>query len=113
LRRSHLRRQVLDYLDSAYAFTIAPALIEREYRALAAAASSQSDEGLADIAAELRVIAERRIRLGAVVKELARRHEIAGASSGQVEENVIAWIVSRAKVLEREATPDELRELAT
>ncbi len=43
--KDHLRQQVLDYLDSAYAFTLAPALIEREYRVVAAAAESQAEGG--------------------------------------------------------------------
>jgi FKBP-type peptidyl-prolyl cis-trans isomerase (trigger factor) len=109
----HLRQQVLDYLDSAYAFTLAPPLIEREFRAVAAAAESQAEGELADIAAELRVIAERRVRLGAVVAELARRNGIASKKSELLEEQVIASIVSQAIVSERAVTIEELREMAT
>lgn len=115
----HLRQQVLDYLDSAYGFTVAPRLIEREFRAISGAAESQMDAAEADqasresIAAELQVIAERRVRLGAVVQELARRNKIDAPDSGLRESKVVLWLVAQAKVSERVVTSDELRELAT
>jgi FKBP-type peptidyl-prolyl cis-trans isomerase (trigger factor) len=115
----HLRHQVLDYLDSAYGFTLAPRLIEREFRAISQAAESQMDAAVADpasresIAAELRVIAERRVRLGAVVRELARRNNI-GARDGESMENaVVRWLVAQATVTGRPVQGDELRDLAT
>jgi FKBP-type peptidyl-prolyl cis-trans isomerase (trigger factor) len=115
----HLRQQVLDYLDSAYGFTLAPALIEREFRAISGAAESQMDAAVADqasresIAAELRVIAERRVRLGAVVRELARRNNIDARDGESMESNVVRWLAAQAAVSERSVTGDELRELAT
>ena len=111
----HLRQQVLDYLDSAYAFTVAPPLIEREFRAISGAAEAQMDAAVADpssresIAAELRVIAERRVRLGAVVRELARRNNIDAADRGSMESKVVRWLVTRAAVPERSVMRDELR----
>jgi FKBP-type peptidyl-prolyl cis-trans isomerase (trigger factor) len=60
----------------------------------------------------LRVIAERRVRLGAVTKELARRNGF--QLTGQLmEDKVIAWIVAQATVSERAVGKDELQELAT
>lgn len=115
----HLRQQVLDYLDAAYGFTVAPRLIEREFRAISGAAESQMDAAVADqasresIAAELQLIAERRVRLGAVVRELARRNNIDAADGGSMESKVVRWLVAQAKVSDRVVTSDELRELAT
>jgi FKBP-type peptidyl-prolyl cis-trans isomerase (trigger factor) len=114
----HLRQQVLDHLDSAYGFTLAAPLIDREFRAIAGVAESQMESSVAgqaereSIAAELRVIAERRVRLGAVVKELARRNDFQ-LTGRQMEDRVIAWIVGQATVSERAVRKDELQELAT
>jgi SM-20-related protein len=114
----HLRQQVLDHLDSAYGFTLAPPLIDREFRAISQVAESQLDSSVAgkaereSIAAELRVIAERRVRLGAVVKELARRNDFQ-LTGRQMEDKVIAWIVAQATVSKRAVRKDELQELAT
>jgi FKBP-type peptidyl-prolyl cis-trans isomerase (trigger factor) len=113
----HLRQQVLDHLDSAYGFTLAAPLIEREYRAISEVAESQMDSSVTgqaereSIAAELRVIAERRVRLGAVVKELARRNDFQ-LTGREMEDKVIAWIVAQATVSERAVRKEELQELA-
>jgi SM-20-related protein len=113
----HFRQQVLDHLDSAYGFTLAAPLIDREFRAIAEVAESQMDSTVAgkaereSIAAELRVIAERRVRLGAVVKELARRNDFQLAGR-LMEDKVIAWIVAQATVSERAVGKDELQEMA-
>lgn len=108
----HLAQQVLDYLDSVYAFAPAPALVEREYRSVVHVAGSEPDAEIGELAAELRVIAERRVRLGAVVTELARRNGIEGASGEELEDKVIEWILSRAAIRERAITVDELTEMA-
>lgn len=113
----HLRQQVLDHLDSAYGFTLAAPLIEREFRAISEVAKSQMDSSVGgkaereSIAAELRVIAERRVRLGAVVKELARRNDFQ-STGRQMEDQVMAWIVDQATVTQRAVGKDELQELA-
>ncbi len=108
---------MLDHLDSAYGFTLAAPLIDREFRAISEVAESQMDSSVAgkaereSIAAELRVIAERRVRLGAVVKELARRNDFQ-LTGREMEDKVIAWIVAQATVSERAVRKDELQELA-
>jgi FKBP-type peptidyl-prolyl cis-trans isomerase (trigger factor) len=60
---------------------------------------------------ELRVIAERRVRLGAVVKELARRNGFQ-VTGREMEDKVTAWIVAQATVSERPVGKNELQELA-
>ena len=138
LAYSHLKRQVLDQLEKIYAFPIAPFLVEREFNAIVKAAEAQlemDDENRSELEAEFRRIAERRIRLGMVVAETARRYEI-GVSNEEVgnvrqampevarateppvqtrsrtlEEKIIAWIVSRAQIKERRVTVDELAAL--
>jgi FKBP-type peptidyl-prolyl cis-trans isomerase (trigger factor) len=131
----HCRRMVLDSLDKAYRFPIAPQLIAREHALIRRAA----DEALAAdsttlaereaIESELGAIAERRVRLGAVVAEMARRHEIrlaedeilcerrGGEAPAQTwdrlrEDKLIRLVMSKARVTDREATAEELRELA-
>jgi len=134
-----LREQVLDHLDGAYRFPLAPALVEKEYATIRQAAEEAlaadsnpraSREAIAReaIASELRDIAERRVRLGAVVIEIARRNEIrvtpedieSAKESGEtpaqtsrhlMEDKVIAWLLSHATISEREASAEELREL--
>ena len=88
-----------------------------------------------ELQAEFSRIAERRIRLGMVVAETARRYEI-GVSNEEVgnvrqamsevaratappvktrsralEEKIIAWIVSHAQIRERRVTFEELAAL--
>jgi trigger factor len=138
MARSHLKRQVLDNLEKEYDFPIAPLLVEREFAAIVKAADAQLDldnEDRGQLEAEFRSIAERRIRLGVVVAETARRHGIqvsdedvgvvrqamteqaramespAQTRGRSLEEKVIAWIVSRAQVRERRVTMDELAAL--
>ena len=114
----HLREQVLDRLATAWDFVVAPALVEREFAALRKAAEQQLDPGedLTELTAQLREVAERRIRTGIVVAETARRQNIRIASDtppesrGRVlEEKVVNWIVSQAHVSERRVSVQELR----
>jgi FKBP-type peptidyl-prolyl cis-trans isomerase (trigger factor) len=131
----HLRQQVLDRLNQAYQFPVAPQLVALEHarirpaaeEALAAASTTLAEREA--IEAELGAIAERRVRLGAVVIEMTRRYEIVPAeeelqrerSGGEPlaqtrdrlrEDKLIRLVVSRAHVIDREATAEELCELA-
>ncbi|MGH9723197.1 MAG: trigger factor [Bryobacteraceae bacterium] len=106
--RGHLKQQVLDYLERTYVFTAPGAVVEREFAAIWQAAQSRGATADAD-AAEFRRIAERRVRLGIVVAEMARRYQIAGPG---VEDMVIDRLLARALVIERPATADELHQMA-
>ncbi|MBZ5610041.1 MAG: hypothetical protein LAP38_17400 [Acidobacteriia bacterium] len=135
---SHLKRQVLDHLEKIYEFPIASFLVEREFGSIVKAAQAQLEldsENRSELEAEFRRIAERRIRLGVVVAETARRQGVrvsdeevntirqamteqeratetpAQTRSRWLEEKVIAWIVSRAQLTERRVTIDELAAL--
>ncbi len=105
---AHLKQQMLDHLDATYTFAVPEGLAEREFASLWREAQSQ---GLAapDDAVELRGIAERRVRLGIVVTELARRFGIAGPG---LEDLVLDRLISEAEIRDRVATPEELAELA-
>jgi FKBP-type peptidyl-prolyl cis-trans isomerase (trigger factor) len=126
----HLRQSVLDVLDKTYQFPIAPQLIAREHALIRRAAEEALAAGSVTEAmdAELRSIAERRVRLGAVVVEMAQRlgilpveeelhREHRGAETlAQTwdrlrEDKLIGLILSKAKIIDREATAEELREL--
>ena len=118
----HLRQSVLDYLDKTYQFSLAPQLIAREHALIRRAAEDAlASPVTAEMDSELRTIAERRVRLGAVVVEMAQRHDIlpveeelhseqrGGETPAQTwdllrEEKLIRLIVSKAKITDREAT---------
>ncbi|MDE3197593.1 MAG: hypothetical protein KGN84_14680 [Acidobacteriota bacterium] len=127
------RTQILDGLDAAYEFTLAPVLVTQELGVMAGAISAEfkaiPEAEREGIYRELRTIAERRVRLGAVVVEMARRfglsvgdaeigaaklpgESLAAARGRLTEDRVIAWLSSRAKVTERPATADEIAAIA-
>ncbi len=117
LLRQHVKLQVLDRLDAAYSFPILPFLIEREYAAIWKAAESQAEipaaaAGREALAAEFRAIAERRLRLGMVVAEIARRNDIHSRHGAEIEDQVVDLLLTQARVEERQAGVDELRELS-
>jgi FKBP-type peptidyl-prolyl cis-trans isomerase (trigger factor) len=115
---NHLRQQVLDFLDKQYQFPVAPALQAREYARMIQEAGPDLTAGeRQEFSGELHRIAERRVRLGAVVAEMARRYEVVPADEKIAneqendrlqEERLITLIVSKAQVTERVATPEDL-----
>lgn len=115
LLAKHLHMQVLDRLHDVYQFPVAAPLVERELDVIRGTAGmpSTDSETRDKIESELREIAERRVRLGAVILEMARRHQIrveAGGSS--LEERVIEWLLSKGKMVEYSVTTEELLEMA-
>jgi FKBP-type peptidyl-prolyl cis-trans isomerase (trigger factor) len=115
--RGQLKRQVLDRLHEAYSFPLIPALVEREFTVLWKTA--EADLGTrtiepkvrAALAAEFREIAERRVRLGLVIAEMARRHGIHAPHSAALEDAVIDHLAGQARVSQRRASVDELRQM--
>jgi FKBP-type peptidyl-prolyl cis-trans isomerase (trigger factor) len=102
-----VRQQVLDRLHEAYSFPVHPALTEREFQTIWKEAVAQgASESLAP---EFRAIAERRVRLGAVVAEMARRHNI---RKTPIEEHVIEHFLAQVRITERRAEVEELKEMA-
>jgi FKBP-type peptidyl-prolyl cis-trans isomerase (trigger factor) len=117
LLRHHLKLQVLDHLDAASALPLLPFLIEREFAKIwkGAEAAAEIPAGAAEreaLEAEFRAIAERRLRLGLVVAEMARRSGIRGQSPQEIEDKVVDLLVTQARVQERRASVEELREMA-
>lgn len=115
--RGQLKRQVLDRLHEAYSFPLIPALVEREFALLWK--TVEADLGTrtiepqvrASLAAEFREIAERRVRLGLVIAELGRRHGIHAPHSAALEDAVIDHLAGQARVSQRRASVDELRQM--
>jgi SM-20-related protein len=119
LCREDLQQQILDELAAAYSFPLAPALIAREFQSIWPAAR----EGLAGLSAEERTqvesefrrIAERRLRLGAIVAEMARRMNLtppAGVLPGPwIEQAVIGVLKAQARVTRRAATDEDWERL--
>ena len=83
--RMKLKRQMLAQLEKAHTFELPPSLVESEFEAIwrqlsegmRQSGKSFLDEGKTEEArAEYRRIAERRVRLGLIIGEIAERNEI-------------------------------------
>lgn len=84
--RLHLKRRILDALDSAHAFSLPPGMVEGEFDAiwkqveaeLQREGKTAADEGKSedDLKKEYREIAERRVRLGLVLAKLGEQNGI-------------------------------------
>ena len=117
LFRQHAKLQVLDHLDAAYRMPLLPLLVQREFAAIWRAAETQSQipsdaAERQQIEAEFRAIAERRLRLGAVVAELGRRLNIGAKDSAELEDKVVEFLAGQSQIRERQASIEDLRELA-
>jgi len=84
--RSKLKRQLLDQLEKAHSFELPPSLVDSEFSAIwqqreegmkrsgePSSEESTSDESARD---EFRKIAERRVRLGLVIGEIAEKNDL-------------------------------------
>jgi FKBP-type peptidyl-prolyl cis-trans isomerase (trigger factor) len=114
--RNSLKQQILDRLDTAYPLPLFAGITDREFSALWKAAESQSaiPAGAEDRAAfeeRLRAIAARRVRLGVVVSEFARRYGIHAATGPELEDGAIDRLIATATVTERALPADELQQL--
>jgi hypothetical protein len=112
--RGYLKAQVLDFLDAQYRFTVLPALVEDEYAKIWKAAQSQAEippDERAQASIELRAIAERRYRLGWVIADLARRNEIRASDGAELEDRVVDFLATQARVEEQPVTAQELLEM--
>lgn len=84
--RLHLKRRILDALDTAHAFPLPPAMVEAEFESIWAQVEAElkregktaADEGKTEdeLKAEYRAIAERRVRLGLVLGKLGEQNGI-------------------------------------
>lgn len=84
--RSKLKRQLLDQLEKAHSFELPPSLVDSEFAGiwqqleanLAQAGKTFADEGKSEdeTREEYRRIAERRVRLGLVIGEIADKNEL-------------------------------------
>jgi SM-20-related protein len=113
--REDVKRQALDFLNDTYRFPLRPELVDGELAAILKAADGQAmwteSESRDAFAANMRGIAERRLRLGFVIAELARRFDIRSRNGAEVEDRVIEALIAQAVVVERPATAGELREI--
>jgi trigger factor len=85
--RYKLKRALLDVLDTKHDFPLPPRMVESEFESIwrqveadrAGGELSEEDAGKDEAAlkGEYRKIAERRVRLGLVLAEIGRRHEVA------------------------------------
>jgi trigger factor len=84
--RSKLKRQLLDELENAHSFELPPSLVDSEFATiwgqlegnLQRAGKTFADEGKSEeeVREEYRRIAERRVRLGLVIGEIADKNEL-------------------------------------
>jgi len=92
--RTHLKRRILDALDSAHSFDLPSGMVQAEFDAIWRQVEAElkreglgpEDEGKSeeDLKAEYRAIAERRVRLGLVLAKIGEQNAI---SIGQDEVN--------------------------
>ncbi|HTK35185.1 MAG TPA: trigger factor [Caulobacteraceae bacterium] len=85
--RYKLKRALLDVLDAGHSFPLPPRMVEAEFEAIwrqveqdkTAGELSEEDAAKTDdqLRAEYRRIAERRVRLGLVLAEIGRKHDVA------------------------------------
>ncbi|MBN8885149.1 MAG: hypothetical protein J0I77_05475 [Rudaea sp.] len=104
--RQHLRTQVLDRLDG-YAIALFPLQVDHEINIIRASLPAAAD--IAD--ATLREIAERRLRLGLVIGEMARRLGIRAADTAALENAVIDHFLSAARTEDRPVDAAVLRAM--
>jgi FKBP-type peptidyl-prolyl cis-trans isomerase (trigger factor) len=120
LARMSFRRQLFDRLASTHAFSVPHGLVEREFATIwnTAQATGSRDragpaEEEAEVRARFRAIAERRVRLGLLLTEIARRHGIdATGGSARLEERVVDLVREQARVVPRFVPFEELVRLA-
>ena len=84
--RLHLKRRILDALDTAHSFPLPPAMVEAEFASIWAQVEEElkregktaADEGKTEdeLKTEYRAIAERRVRLGLVLGKLGEQNGI-------------------------------------
>ncbi len=84
--RLHLKRRILDALDTAHSFPLPPAMVEAEFASIWAQVETElkregktaADEGKTEdeLKAEYHAIAERRVRLGLVLGKLGEQNGI-------------------------------------
>jgi trigger factor len=84
--RMHLKRRILDALDTAHSFPLPPAMVEAEFESIWAQVEAElkregktaADEGKTEdeLKAEYHAIAERRVRLGLVLGKLGEQNGI-------------------------------------
>jgi len=100
--RMHLKRRILDALDTAHDFPLPPAMVEHEFANIWAQVEEElkregktaADEGKTEdeLKAEYRKIAERRVRLGLVIAEIGDKNQIK-----VTDEEVQRAVVERAR----------------
>jgi SM-20-related protein len=116
LVQAHLKKQALDRLDSAHSIPLFPGIVDREFSALwkfaeSSGALPEANEERAQCAEELRAIACRRLRLGYLIVEFARRLGMDSADGPALEMRIVDYFLSRAAIIDREPTASELAEM--
>ncbi|MGB8601736.1 MAG: trigger factor, partial [Rhizomicrobium sp.] len=84
--RTHLKRRILDALDTAHSFELPPTMVESEFNGIWNAVEEElkregkkaEDEGKTEdeLKAEYRTIAERRVRLGLVLARIGEQNSL-------------------------------------
>jgi hypothetical protein len=104
--RNYVKSQVLDRLDT-YSIPLFPGIVEREFASVWKVIKGQP--GVTE--AQIRGIAERRLRLGLIVTEMARRLGIHAQYGAELEDKVVAHFTTQARAEERRVDLEELHEM--
>ena len=102
MSRMHMKRSMLDALDSAHSFELPPSMVEQEFNQIWSQfqqelesqnkTAADLDEPEDDIKAEYRKIAERRVRLGLLLAEVGEKNKISVA-----EQEISQALAERAR----------------
>ena len=100
--RLHMKRRILDALDTSHAFSLPPTMVETEFNSIWAQVQAEltregksaADEGKTEeeLKAEYHAIAERRVRLGLVLAKIGEQNGISVAN-----EEIQRAIAARAR----------------
>jgi FKBP-type peptidyl-prolyl cis-trans isomerase (trigger factor) len=115
LARDWMKRQLLDRLAEMCSFPVPPAILQRELAAIerAVAAELRRETGTPEASAAgpdagaLRMLAERRVRLGLLLAAIGRRHQIEAVGAA-LEEQVVDLFLARARITERPMSVQDL-----
>jgi trigger factor len=116
LSRGHLKRALLDKLDSGHTFDLPPMMVEQEFeqiwRQVESAERDEEDKNKTDaeLKAEYRKIAERRVRLGLVLAEIGKRANV-GVPSEDLKRAVQDRAIMDAQIMQmqgQKVTPQDV-----
>lgn len=113
--RNQLKQEVLNRLDILFPIPLFPGIVELEFQRLWKSAETQgiipaAEEERKAMAEEFHGIAGRRLRLGLILAELARRFGIEAANGAELEDKMVDYLAAQVTVKESRISTEQLAE---